>query len=113
MLHHIDFTLGDLTVWVKKKSQEENRFKSLFNIVSGLNTSTKVSEKEEEEMKKLDQELQKEEEEMSEYKKGHCCCCFEIFILYMHNNDTNFIGSSHYNFYFYGSDGFNTNGLWK
>jgi hypothetical protein len=37
MLHHIDFKLGDLTVWVKKKSQEENRFKSLFDIVNKLN----------------------------------------------------------------------------
>jgi hypothetical protein len=45
MLHHIDFKLGDLTVWVKKKSQEENRFKLLFNIVNRLNTTTKVSEK--------------------------------------------------------------------
>jgi hypothetical protein len=79
MLHHIDFKLGDLTVWAKKKSQEENRFKSLFNIVNRLNTSTKGSEKEKEEMKKLDQELQKEEE-MSEYKKKHCCCCFEGFL---------------------------------
>jgi hypothetical protein len=65
---------------VKKKSQEESRFKSLFNIVSRLNNSTKVSEKEEEEMKKVDQELQKEEEEMSEYKKKHCFCCFEGFL---------------------------------
>jgi hypothetical protein len=48
----------------QKKSQKENRFKWLFNIVNRLNTSTKVSEKEEE-MKKLDQELQKEEEERS------------------------------------------------
>jgi cadmium resistance protein CadD (predicted permease) len=52
ILHYIDFKLGDLTVWVKKKSQEENRFKSLFNIVNRLNASTKVSEKEEKEMKK-------------------------------------------------------------
>jgi hypothetical protein len=44
-----------------------------------LNTSTKISEKEEKERKNLDQELQKEEE-MSEYKKGHCCCCFEGFL---------------------------------
>jgi hypothetical protein len=42
MLHHIDFKLGDLRVWVKKKSQEENRFKSLFSIVNRLNVSTKV-----------------------------------------------------------------------
>jgi cadmium resistance protein CadD (predicted permease) len=56
MLHHIDFKLGDITVWIKKKSQEENRFKSLFNIVNRLNTNTKESEKEEE-MKKIDQEL--------------------------------------------------------
>jgi hypothetical protein len=41
MLHHIDFKLGDFTVWVKKKSLEENRFNSLFNIVNRLNTSTK------------------------------------------------------------------------
>jgi excinuclease UvrABC ATPase subunit len=66
MLHHINFKLGDFTVCVKKKSQEENRFKSLFNIVNRLNTSTKVSEK--------------EEEEMSEYKKEHCCFCFEGFL---------------------------------
>jgi hypothetical protein len=50
---------------VKKKSQEENIFKSLFNIINRLNTSTKVSEK---------------KEEMAEYKKKHCCCCFEEFI---------------------------------
>jgi hypothetical protein len=30
MLHHIEFRLGDLSVWIKKKSQEETRFKSLF-----------------------------------------------------------------------------------
>jgi hypothetical protein len=64
---------------VKKKSQEENRFKSLFNIINRLNVSTKVSKKEEE-MKKLDEEIQKEEEEMAEYKKKHNCCCFEGFI---------------------------------
>jgi hypothetical protein len=79
MLHHIDFKLGDLTVWVKKKSQKENRFKSLFNIVNRLIASTKVSKKEEE-IKKLDQGLQKEEEEMAEYKKKYCYCCFEGFI---------------------------------
>jgi predicted Abi (CAAX) family protease len=32
MFHHIDFKLGDFTVWIKKKSQKENRFKSKFNI---------------------------------------------------------------------------------
>jgi hypothetical protein len=53
LFHYIDFKLGDFTVWVKKKSQEENRFKSLFNIINKLNTSVKVSEKEEE-IKKLD-----------------------------------------------------------
>jgi hypothetical protein len=42
-LHHINFKLGDLPIWVKKKSQEENRFKSLFNIVNRLNANTKVS----------------------------------------------------------------------
>jgi hypothetical protein len=55
MLHHIDFKLGDLIVWIKKKSQEENKFKSLFKIVNRLNPSTKVSEKEE--MKKINEEL--------------------------------------------------------
>jgi hypothetical protein len=48
----------------QKEISGRNRLKSLFNIVNRLNTSIKVSEKEEE-MKKLDQELQKEEE-MSE-----------------------------------------------
>jgi hypothetical protein len=31
---YIDFKLGDFIVWVKKKSQEKNRFKSLSNIQS-------------------------------------------------------------------------------
>jgi hypothetical protein len=89
MLHHIDF-------------------KSLLNIVNRLNTSTKVSEKEEEEMKKLDQELQKEEEEMSEYKKKRLLLFQRIlktqmFIMHLHNNDINFIGSN----------GININGIWK
>jgi 16S rRNA C1402 (ribose-2'-O) methylase RsmI len=56
MIHHIDFKLGDLIIWVKKKSQEENKFKSLFNIVNKLNTNTKVSEKKKKEIKKLDEE---------------------------------------------------------
>jgi hypothetical protein len=43
-------------VGVKKKSQEENKFKSLFKIVNRLNASAKVSEREEE-MKRLDEEL--------------------------------------------------------
>jgi hypothetical protein len=30
----------------KKKSQEENRFKSLFNIINKLNTTAKVSKEE-------------------------------------------------------------------
>jgi hypothetical protein len=51
--YHVDFKLGDFTVWVKKKFQEENRFKSLFNIVNRLNSSTKITEKEEK-MKKLE-----------------------------------------------------------
>jgi hypothetical protein len=51
MLYYIDFKLGDFTVCVKKKSQKEKRFKSLFNIVNRLNTSIKVSEKRK--MKKL------------------------------------------------------------
>jgi hypothetical protein len=51
MLHHIDFKLGNLTIWVKKKSQKKNKFKSLFNIVNKLNANTKK--------KKLNQKLQK------------------------------------------------------
>jgi hypothetical protein len=60
MLHHIDFKLGDLTVWVEKKSQEKNRFKSLFNIVNKLNTSTKACEK--------------EAEQTAKCKEKHYCC---------------------------------------
>jgi hypothetical protein len=78
MFCHIDFKLGDdLTIQVKKKS-EENKFKSLFNIMKKLNTSVKVSE-EEKKMKKLDEELQKKKE-MTEYKKKNCYCCFQGFI---------------------------------
>jgi hypothetical protein len=98
-------------VWVKKKSQEENRFKSLFNIVNRLNTSTKVSEKEEEEMKKLDQELQKEEEKRSEYKKKHCCCCCEDFLKHKCLLCTCITMILISLAVFYGSNGFNTNGI--
>jgi hypothetical protein len=44
ILHHIDFRLRDLIVWAKKKSQEQNRFKLLFNIMNKLNINVKVSE---------------------------------------------------------------------
>jgi hypothetical protein len=80
-----------------------------------LNSKFQISSKEEEEMKKLDEELQREEE-LTEFKKKHCCYCFKGFIkhkclLHMYNNDYYIISSS--NYYFYGYNGINFNGLWK
>jgi hypothetical protein len=46
---------------VKRKSEEENRLKSLFNIANRLNASTKIS-KRKDKMKNLNEELQKEED---------------------------------------------------
>jgi hypothetical protein len=42
MLHHINFRLEDFSLWIKKKSQEETIFKSLFKV---MNKFTSINQK--------------------------------------------------------------------